>query len=331
MIGNGSTGVQLLSRVAGEAQQVYAYVRTPQWVTPQIYYGEPITTEFRWLLDHMPYYWNWDRFAWLAPSGESIGALFVPDLEWQANGGVFSKMSDELRERLTNYIKTQTGHREDLYSRLIPACPPWARRMIVDNNWYRTLTEDHVELVTDAIDYVDQDAIVTTDGKRREVDVIIAASGFDVTKYMFPIEVRGRGGVTLEDRWERRRRRAAGVLEHHCPGLPEPVHDVRTELTRGRRRHALERPAAVDDAHRCVDHQDGRTRWQGDRGQGGRVRAAQPDAGRKDVTDDLDGPRLQGPQLLRQPRPVQSMNAWAPTEHWKAMTDPDVDVDFMVT
>jgi 4-hydroxyacetophenone monooxygenase len=331
VIGNGSTGVQLLSRVAGEAQQVYAYVRTPQWVTPQIYYGEPITTEFRWLLDHMPYYWNWDRFAWLAPSGESIGALFVPDPEWQANGGVFSKMSDELRERLTNYIKTQTDHREDLYSRLIPACPPWARRMIVDNNWYRTLTEDHVELVTDAIDYVDQDAIVTTDGKRREVDVIIAASGFDVTKYMFPIEVRGRGGVTLEDRWERDGVGPRAFWSITVPGFPNlfmmygpnsqggaggtlssvlqlwTTH-IAALITRAVERGGKEievKEDVFEHHNRMLDARTSRMIWM------------DPDSKERNY-------------YVSHGR-VQSMNAWAPSEHWKAMTDPDVDADFMVT
>ena len=331
IIGSGSSGTQLLSRVAGEAQQVYAYVRTPQWITSQIHSGDPISPEFRWLLDHMPYYWNWDRFAWLAPSGEAASGLFVPDHGWIADGGHFSEMSDELRARLTSYIKDQTGGREDLYSRLIPDCPPWARRMIVDNNWYKTLTEDHVELVTDGIDRIEADAIITVDGKRREVDVIVAAAGFDVTKYMFPIEVHGRGGTTVEERWERDGVGPRAFWSITIPGFPNlfMMYGPNSQGGAGGGLSSMLQLWTTHIANLIVGVIE--------RG----AKAIEPkDEAFEEHNRDLDSrtskliwmePNSKDKNYYVSHGRVQSMNAWLPGEHWEAMTDPPIDRDFLVT
>lgn len=201
VIGNGSTGVQLLSRVADGAKQVHVFQRTPQWISPRERYGDAVEPEVRWLLDSMPYYWNWRRFTSLMP-GFDTHALLVPDPEWQAKGGYFNERNDAIRAGLTGYIKAEVGGRQDLIDRLVPDYVPIARRPIVDNKWYKTLTKDHVELVTDPIFRIEKDAIVTEDGERREVDLILAAVGFSVTKYLWPTQYRGRDGVRLEDLWE---------------------------------------------------------------------------------------------------------------------------------
>ncbi len=62
IIGNGSTGVQLLGRIAESAKEVFVFQRTPQWISPRERYGEIVSPESRWLLDAMPYYWNWSRY-----------------------------------------------------------------------------------------------------------------------------------------------------------------------------------------------------------------------------------------------------------------------------
>jgi len=201
VIGNGSTGVQLLARIADEARQVHVFQRTPQWISPRPRYGQPITPGEQWLLDTMPYYWNWTRVTPLIPATQSHD-LLVPDPEWQRGGGLFNKPNDALRAMLTQYIEARTGGRRDLVERLVPDYPPLARRLVVDNGWYDTLTRDHVELVTDPIARIDPDSVVTADGTRRPVDMIVAAVGFSVTKYLWPTEYRGRAGVRLEDRWQ---------------------------------------------------------------------------------------------------------------------------------
>ncbi|MFD6894388.1 flavin-containing monooxygenase [Rhodococcus sp. NPDC060086] len=199
IIGNGSTGVQLLSRIAEDADQVYVFQRTPQWIAPREGYGEPVTEEMRWVLDNIPHYWNWARTTALKPA-DPRGTI-TPDPEWRAAGGHFSESNDKLRENLTQYIRRQVNNRADLVERLVPDYTPAARRPVVDNKWYRSLARDNVDLVTDGITRFTDTAIVTADGTERHVDIVLTAVGFEVTKWLWPMDFRGRDGVHIEDRW----------------------------------------------------------------------------------------------------------------------------------
>lgn len=321
VIGNGSTGVQLLKKVAEDAGQVSVFVRTPQWITPREYYGDPVPVELQWLIQHMPYYSNWDRFAW---SGSSLlGELVRPDPEWKAKGGLFNEASDRLRTALTDYIKEQTGFNEELYSKLIPECPPWARRMIVDNKWYETLTKDHVDLVTDAIDHLESNAIVTRDGTRIEVDVIISASGFSVTKYMYPIVVTGKGGLTLEDKWNSDPKGPRAFMSMAVPDFPNLfifygpnsqggaifpanmelwstyVAGLTTQLIESGKKQLEVKEEVFEEHYEVLDGRTSKMIWM------------DPDSSDKNY-------------YVSNGR-VQIMAAWTPEEHWDHMTKPQLE------
>jgi 4-hydroxyacetophenone monooxygenase len=63
------------------------------------------------------------------------------------------------------------------------------------------LKRPNVELVTGSIAQVTEDAIVMTDGTKHPVDVIILATGFQASKMLWPLEIKGRGGRTIRDLW----------------------------------------------------------------------------------------------------------------------------------
>jgi 4-hydroxyacetophenone monooxygenase len=217
ILGNGSTGVQLLAPIAEDAEQVHVFQRTPQWISPRDKYGKPVEPEIRWLVDNFPGYWNWWRYMAIAALFGTHGYL-VPDEEWKAQGGKFNPMNDKLRDDLTAYITAQTGGRQDLVERLVPDYAPFSRRPVVDNGWYRALTRPNVELVTDGITRLTPTGIETADGTVREVDTIVTATGFQVAKYLWPAQYTGRGGVSLHDRWSADGPRA--YLGMMVPGFP---------------------------------------------------------------------------------------------------------------
>jgi 4-hydroxyacetophenone monooxygenase len=152
------------------------------------------------LLDNFPGYWNWLRYMLCAPLFRSHD-LLTQDSAWQADGGEFNPANDELRRNLTAYIVEQTCDDPSLTEKLIPDYAPFSRRLVVDNGWYRALTSPHVDLVTDEIVRVTPRGIVTDDGEERDVDVIITAVGFEVTRYLWPADYIGRDGTTIQDAW----------------------------------------------------------------------------------------------------------------------------------
>jgi len=202
ILGNGSTGVQLLAPIAAQAERVHVFQRTPQWISPREKYGAPVEPEIRWLLDHFPGYWNWWRYMAIAGLFQTHEFLLV-DEAWKAQGGRFNRMNDKLREDLTAYIKAQTGGRQDLIDKLVPDYAPFSRRPVVDNGWYEALTRANVELVSDPIARLTPDGVETTDGRVREVDLIVTATGFDIIKYLWPAKYTGRDGVDLHEFWSK--------------------------------------------------------------------------------------------------------------------------------
>lgn len=220
VLGNGSTGVQLLKAVAGEALQVYVCQRTPQWMGARDKYGAVIEEEIHWLNQNMPGYWNWCRFTAIMHLFTYHQDYLIPDPEWQAKGGRISPMSDAVRDILTDYIKTETNNRPDLYERLIPDYAPMLRRPIVDNDWYKTLTRDNVELITEDIVGLSENTIKFADGTEREVDLVVTATGFEILKYLWPAEYVGRDEMNLHERWAKEDPRAyIGMMVPNFPNL----------------------------------------------------------------------------------------------------------------
>ena len=46
-----------------------------------------------------------------------------------------------------------------------------------------------------------ENGVLDKDGTVHEVDVIIYATGFNATEYLFPMSITGRGGKTVEELW----------------------------------------------------------------------------------------------------------------------------------
>lgn len=217
VIGNGSTGVQMVQPIAAEAEQVYVFQRTPQWISPRDKYGAPVEPEVLWLLDHFPAYWNWWRYMAIAALFGTHGFV-QPDEEWIAQGGQVNQMNDQLRKDLTAYIHAQTEGRQDLIDKLIPDYAPFSRRPVVDNGWYKSLTRDNVELVTDPIAQLTSSGIETEDGTLRNVDVIVTATGFEVARFLWPANWYGVDGTDIHDKWSKDGARA--YLSMMVPGYP---------------------------------------------------------------------------------------------------------------
>ena len=76
---------------------------------------------------------------------------------------------------------------------------------LCDGGYYQIFNEDNVELVllkeTPFTEFT-KTGIKTSDGKHREFDVIIFATGFDAmdANYM-RVSIRGRRGESLQDHW----------------------------------------------------------------------------------------------------------------------------------
>jgi 4-hydroxyacetophenone monooxygenase len=63
------------------------------------------------------------------------------------------------------------------------------------------LRRKHVELVTTDISRVEPQGLRLSDGRLVEVDTLVFATGFQAGKMLWPMDIRGRGGVSIRQVW----------------------------------------------------------------------------------------------------------------------------------
>lgn len=217
VVGAGASGQQIVPAIADEVAHLTVLQRSPQWIAPNAEYFAPVGEDVHWLMEHVPFYHAWyrARLAWIF--NDRIHASLQIDPDWPAAERSLNAVNDGHRRFFIRYLTEQLEGREDLIAKSTPDYPPFGKRMLLDNGWYRTLRRDHVELVTDAIERVTATGIVAG-GVEHEVDVIVLATGFVARRYL-PFElVRGRGGRAIRDEWGDDDARA--FLGMTIPGYP---------------------------------------------------------------------------------------------------------------
>jgi 4-hydroxyacetophenone monooxygenase len=194
LVGNGSSGVQLGRALGEQAAHLTAFQRTPHWIVPNKMAQESIPAAERWRLREFPYYALWHRFVMFWTGGDLSYPNLVIDRTWPGPG--INAENAKTRARLLRYITEETGGCSDLVEALTPDYPPYVKRMVWDNNWYRTLARPNVELCTSGIVEADETGVTTADGRHHDLDVLVLATGFHGTRFLYPMEVRGRSGRT---------------------------------------------------------------------------------------------------------------------------------------
>jgi cation diffusion facilitator CzcD-associated flavoprotein CzcO len=89
----------------------------------------------------------------------------------------------------------------ELRRKLTPSDPVLCRRPIMSTSFYEAVQRPGVQVVDGGVRDVWPGGVVTTDGVRHELDVLVLATGFRSHDYMRPMSITGEDGVTLEDSW----------------------------------------------------------------------------------------------------------------------------------
>jgi 4-hydroxyacetophenone monooxygenase len=218
VIGTGASAMQFIPEIAPHVEQLLVFQRTPAWIGPTPDYHDPVEPELQWLYRHVPSYAEFNRFWMFWQTGDAGLEAARVDPSWSGGTATVSAANDFLREVLVGYIQSQFADRPDLLEHVVPGYPPGAKRMIRDNGvWARALSRDNVELVTTGIERITSTGIVTTDGRAHDVDVIVYGTGFQASKFLTPMQVRGRTGIDLHEKWAGDARAYLGVT---VPGFP---------------------------------------------------------------------------------------------------------------
>lgn len=218
VIGTGASALQLIPVVAEQAAEVLVFQRTPPWLAPTPDYHDTVAAGQEWLLSHVPCYSEWYRFWLFCTYGENLLQAAKVDPGWDNGGRSVSAENEELRQGLVAYLEERFSGRPDLLEKVVPDYPPAAKRMLRDNGiWARTLKRENVQLVTDPIKRITREGVETRSDCEHPVDLIVYATGFQASRFLMPMVVRGRRGVDLHEQWGGDARAYLGMT---IPGFP---------------------------------------------------------------------------------------------------------------
>ena len=219
VIGSGASAFQIIPELAGTAQNLLVFQRSPAWMFPNTRYHAVVSEGKKWALKKLPYYSKWYRFWLFYTAVEGVYEKTLVDPDWH-NPLSVSASNDELRSMLTQWIESQV-HDPKLLEKVLPQYPPFGKRILQDNGFYLSaLQQKNVELVTSGIQAVTSQGIVTADGREHAVDAIVCATGFYADRFLFPMKITGRNGIDLNQQWGESDGRAyLGITVPNFPNL----------------------------------------------------------------------------------------------------------------
>lgn len=202
VVGTGASAIQIVPAIAERTAHLDLYQRTPAWIMPRR--DEAISAEQQAAFAADPELARTHRQQ-LYELYETTRTFIVGD---PATEILAALAHDHLEKAIADPV---------LRARLTPDYPIGCKRILVSSDFYPAVQRDDVDLITDRIERVTPAGIRTVDGTERPADVIVLCTGFRATEYLRGIDVTGRGGRSLHDRWSGVPRAYHGMA---VPGFP---------------------------------------------------------------------------------------------------------------
>ena len=224
VIGTGSSAVQVIPRLAQEAASVTVFQRTAAYVVPA--HNGPLdpTQEARVKADYPGFRARNRQMrngfgcdlpinpnpALAASPGERDAAF---EARWRVGGfsllGAFGDLMTDLRANAlaAEFVRgkiRQAVHDPATAALLSPHQPIGCKRMCVADDYYETFNRPNVHLID--VSEKPIEAItprgLRTGGREHTFDTLVLATGFDaVTGTLMRLDLRGRGGLRIQDKW----------------------------------------------------------------------------------------------------------------------------------
>lgn len=221
VVGTGASAMQLVPTIAGGPSRITIFQRSRQWAVPHPNYHREVDEQVQFLMRTVPFYLAWYRLRAFWNFSDRLHASIQVDPSWPNQSTSINASNERHRRFLTDYIVEQLGDRDDLIAASVPDYPPYGKRPLIDNGWYRTLLREEVELIESRVTEVRAHSVVDGTGREVDADAIILATGFKAIQLLYPMDVRGRSGRTLRGQvWESDDARAyLGMVVPDYPNL----------------------------------------------------------------------------------------------------------------
>ncbi len=187
VVGTGASTIQVVPAIAPRVGKLDVYQRSAPYVLPKK--DRPFRGWERTLFRRFPPLRLVERFlVWLRFE------VFVSAFnQFSPMGRVGTRMADrQLRDQIED---------PELRSALMPDHVLGCKRVLISDEYYPAFARDNVELIAQGVRELTETGILAEDGTERPVDVIVLSTGFESTRFLAPMEIRGRDGLDLNEVW----------------------------------------------------------------------------------------------------------------------------------
>jgi cation diffusion facilitator CzcD-associated flavoprotein CzcO len=204
VIGTGASAVQVVPELAGVAERLHVFQRTPAWIIPRR--DRAYTRLEKAMFAKVPGARAVNRaLIYLRKEVRFLG--FTRD-----NPGM-RLMAMRSRAHLRSQIPDPA-----MREALTPDYQMGCKRVLISNDFYPALARPDTELVTEPIrEITPRGVLVGTEHREIELDALVYGTGFAVDQMLGPLTVTGLGGRDLHETW---RDRPAAYLGTTVPGFP---------------------------------------------------------------------------------------------------------------
>ncbi len=205
VIGTGASTIQVVPAIAERVGQVDVYQRSAPYVIPKK--DRP----------YMP--WERRLFRWFPPA--RLMARFTQWLFFEIFIAAFNQFKAVGRVGVRMFERNLDDQVSDpeLKRALTPDDVLGCKRVLISPDYYSTLERPNVELVTQGVRELTKTGVVAEDGTERPADVIVLSTGFESTRFLAPMEIRGRDGLDLNEAWREGANAYLGMTVAGFPNL----------------------------------------------------------------------------------------------------------------
>ncbi|SFO38889.1 Predicted flavoprotein CzcO associated with the cation diffusion facilitator CzcD [Pseudonocardia ammonioxydans] len=203
VVGTGASAVQFVPAIAPEVGHMSVFQRSGNWFLPRR--NREFPRWWRTAIEHVPGLQRWRR-RFITEYCESLTLMIRHPATWGRVGRLYS----------TLFMRMQLRDPE-VRRKAWPDYTFGCKRILFSSQWLPALQRDNVTLETERVTEIVPEGVRTADGRTHEVDTIIWGTGFAATDFMFPMEITGPGGRSLEDSWSDG---AHAYLGMTVPGFP---------------------------------------------------------------------------------------------------------------
>ncbi|KAL1588156.1 hypothetical protein WHR41_03189 [Cladosporium halotolerans] len=209
VLGNGCSATQFVPVMAQDSRRLTQFARQAQYLAER---PNPVySPAFKAMMKYMPFAMRLYRLKLYADMEKDFASM-----ETEGGRGIRQGLIEE-NER---YVKRMAP--EEYWDALIPKIEIGCKRKVMDTGYLECLHRDNVELVADDnVKELTASGVRTQSGREIPADAIVMATGFQVFRMLFPMEIYGQNGVSLNEHWDEHYQGAAQAYLGTCvPGFP---------------------------------------------------------------------------------------------------------------